>query len=198
MGRSASATPATGFLAEGNEASVRTARPAASARRPPEAGPSSRRPSESGRGSPASSTADNYPVVVGSTAYSVTTLSPLRATILPPAVEPVPAPGAASPESVPIGTPPMDTDEAAVEGGPGEGSRGPFDAVDEAVAVEAARGASGKRRRRGRSEPQAESTTSSSSEHATQAPKSKKTLIACHFCRGKQDFPARHGRQAFV
>ncbi|KAI0661927.1 hypothetical protein C8Q70DRAFT_1043176 [Cubamyces menziesii] len=134
--------------------------------------PSSRRPSESGRGSPASTTADNYPVVVGSTAYSVTTLSPLRATILPPAVEPVPAPGAASPESVPIGTPaepsPMDTEEAAVEGGPGEGSRGPFDAVDEAVA------------------PQAESTTSSSSEHATQAPKSKKTLIACHFCRARK------------
>ncbi|KAH9891602.1 hypothetical protein C8Q73DRAFT_746697 [Cubamyces lactineus] len=146
------------------------------------------RPSESGRGSPASSTADNYPVVVGSTAYSVTTLSPLRATILPPAVEPVPVPGAPAPESMPAGTPaepsPMESVEEAAGGGSGE--RTPFDAVDEAVAVEAARGASGKRRRRGRTEPQAESTTSSSSEHATQAPKSKKTLIACHFCRARK------------
>ncbi|KAI0335945.1 hypothetical protein GY45DRAFT_1430587 [Cubamyces sp. BRFM 1775] len=187
VGRSASATSATGFLAGGNEVSVRTARPAASARRAPEAGPSSRRPSESGRGSPASSTADNYPVVVGSTAYSVTTLSPLRATILPPAVEPVPAPEAAASQSVPSGGAAGPSSRETVEETTGEGSRertgGPFDAVDEAVAVEAARGPSGKRRRRARSEPQAESTTSSSSEHATQAPKSKKTLIACHFCR---------------
>lgn len=169
--------------------------------RRPEAGPSSRRIAESRRGSPASLAAVNYPVAVGATAYSVTTLSPLRATILRPAVDRASgreggwgeseSSGAAGGRSV--------SREWEGGGGGGEVKRSASDTEGEGGRG----GRRGKRRRgererarerRGESEQQQESTTSSSSSEQAQAPKSKKTLIACHFCRGKQPFPARHGR----
>ncbi|KAI0354921.1 hypothetical protein OH77DRAFT_1542797 [Trametes cingulata] len=169
------------------------------------AGPSSRRMSESGRGSPASSSTatavDNYPVAVGSTAYSVTTLSPLRAMILPPVLEPVSAPEGPTGESVPPG-------EAASVAGPSTGGtavgeqtrttggseaevkRSESDTEEGELAV-----GRGKRprqeRERGRGQreetvQESSTTSSSSSEQHARAPKSKKTLIACHFCRARK------------
>lgn len=178
----------SGFAEARSEASPRTARPESV--RQQEAAPSPRRIPASGRGSPASLTAENYPVAVGTTAYSVTTLSPLRATILPPGVEPATAPGGTPEESASSGvavSPPVRRELSRTGGERTEVKRSESDTEGEAAAV------GEKRARRARSEQQ-ESTASSSSEHA-QAPKSKKTLIACHFCRGKQPFPARHGRR---
>ncbi|EIW59455.1 uncharacterized protein TRAVEDRAFT_71514 [Trametes versicolor FP-101664 SS1] len=146
-----------------------------------EAAPSPRRIPESGRGSPASLTAENYPVAVGSTAYSVTTLSPLRATILPPGVEPASAPAVGPQESASSGvavSPPAGRELSRTGGERTEVKRSESDTEGEVAAV------GEKRARRARSE-QRESTASSSSEHA-QAPKSKKTLIACHFCRARK------------
>ncbi|KAI0365744.1 hypothetical protein BV20DRAFT_720075 [Pilatotrama ljubarskyi] len=181
FGRSAGA-PAAVPPPAGGEASQRTARPSASTRRA-EAGPSARRISESGRGSPASSTTENYPVAVGATAYSVTTLSPLRATILPPVLEPDPPPEGPTVESVPPGMSAAGAGPSTSRGGVGE--RAAEVKRSESDTEEAEAEGRGKRRRRGRSSRQESSTTSSSSEHA-QAPKSKKTLIACHFCRARK------------
>ncbi|OJT15245.1 hypothetical protein TRAPUB_8167 [Trametes pubescens] len=171
--------PSSGFAEARSEASPRTARPESV--RQQEAAPSPRRIPESGRGSPASLTAENYPVAVGSTAYSVTTLSPLRATILPPGVAPATAPEGTPQESASSGvavSPPVRRESSRTGGERTEVKRSESDTEGEVAAV------GEKRARRTRSEPQ-ESTASSSSEHA-QAPKSKKTLIACHFCRARK------------
>ncbi|KAI0648116.1 hypothetical protein C8Q79DRAFT_553600 [Trametes meyenii] len=175
-------SPPSVFPGAGGEESPRASRGRSTWRHHEPAGPSSRRTVEGGRGSPgASATVDNYPFTVGSTAYSVTTLSPLRATILRPGVDPVPPREMSRVESVPAGV----AAGPSTGGGRGRAERGGgAGTVSESDDEEPGRTA-GKRRRREGSEAQAEgSTTSSSSEHA-QAPKSKKTLIACHFCRGK-------------
>ncbi|KAI0768984.1 hypothetical protein BD413DRAFT_628753 [Trametes elegans] len=184
-----SRSPALSAVSSEAGASAAAATAAAPTLQPPprrgaEAGPSSRRAAEGGRGSPASSGAGNYPVAVGSTAYSVTTLSPLRATILPPAVgmgtaadAPVPAPEP-EPESASSG---VTAGRSAEPAAAAEADEGGGESETEGERTASVRS---KRRRRAGTEA-GESTTSSSSEHA-QAPKSKKTLIACHFCRARK------------
>ncbi len=170
---SSSWAPPSGFLIEGPEPIQRASRPVSI--RPPDRGPSPRHAVETTRGSPSSPYADNYAVAVGSTAYHVTTLLPLRAAILSPAAEP----GPSAPSSASV----SDSPGIAAERAPSQAaSVQEVSAESEPVSTALA---TGKRRRRTRAEKGKESASSSSSEHA-HAPKSKKTLIACHFCRGKQ------------
>ncbi|KAI0770251.1 hypothetical protein C8Q74DRAFT_1218649 [Fomes fomentarius] len=120
-------------------------------------------------------TRDNYAVAVGSTAYHVTTLLPLRATLLSPAAEP----GPSAPSSASV----SDSPGIAAERAPSQAaSVQEVSAESEPVSTALT---TGKRRRRTRAEKGKESASSSSSEHA-HAPKSKKTLIACHFCRARK------------
>ncbi|KAI0670847.1 hypothetical protein C8Q78DRAFT_1078807 [Trametes maxima] len=178
FGRRARSPPSV-FPARGGEEGPRAARGGSAPWRP-EAGPSSRRAGEGGRGSPGTATVDNYPFAVGSTAYSVTTLSPLRATILRRGVDRVPPPEMSTPESAPAGVG-AGPSSGGGRGGDGRGGGSGSDGE------EAGRGRGKRRRRPGSSGAGAGegSTTSSSSEQA-QAPKSKKTLIACHFCRARK------------
>ena len=138
------------------------------------------------RGGPSSSApaqfGDEYAVAVGATAYHVTTLLPLRA----PALAPQGPAGA----STAAGGPPAPAAQASSSRG-GD-AQGAGDAAAHTGSEGSAGGGLGKRRRRGRGskekEKAKESASSESSEHA-QAPKSKKTLIACHFCRGERFAP---------
>ena len=173
---SSSRAPPSGFPVEGSEPIQRLTRPVPI--RPPELGASSAAGELGARASPSSSSLaaypDNYAVAVGSTAYHVTTLLPLRATILSPA-----GPPAASPVSA------SDSPGTAAERAPSQGAE-VREASAESESAAAAAG-TGKRRRRTRADKDKdkESASSESSEQA-QAPKSKKTLIACHFCRGER------------
>ncbi|KAI0755017.1 hypothetical protein C8Q80DRAFT_1216783 [Daedaleopsis nitida] len=142
--------------------------------RPSERGASPRLGPEGARASPSSSYMDNYPVAVGPTAYHVTTLLPMRARILSPAVES--GPSAASSASV------SDSPGVPASRAPSQGAEA---AEGSAEPEPASSSTAGKRRRRPRTEKGIESASSESSEH-THAPKSKKTLIACHFCRARK------------
>ncbi len=168
---STSRAPQSGFPVESSEAIQQAARPVSI--NPSELGASPRRLPQGDRGSPASSLADNFPVAVGSTAYHVSTLLPLRATVLSPVNEPGPPVTAVSP--APAAEPPSIAGEPAT-----------IQPQEPAASSEPATttAATGKRTRRTRGEKDKESGSSESSELA-HAPKSKKTLIACHFCRGE-------------
>ncbi|KAH9854644.1 hypothetical protein C2E23DRAFT_902065 [Lenzites betulinus] len=152
--------------------------------RRPEAGPSSRRIPESARGSAASLTAENYPVAVGATAYSVTTLSPLRATILPPAGAAAGARAGGWRESASSGA------GAGPSGARAGGSQAEVKRSESDTEGEGGAAGGKRRRRRGASASTSSGTgtgsSSSSSSEQAQAPKSKKTLIACHFCRARK------------
>ncbi|RPD77876.1 hypothetical protein L226DRAFT_521379 [Lentinus tigrinus ALCF2SS1-7] len=150
---SGSRAPSSGVPVEGSDAIQRGARPV-----PPQA--------QGARGSPASSLTDNFPVAVGSTAYHVSTLSPLRATVLSPVNEPGPSAPDASPAAAAEPATATQPQEPAAQPEPAPAAVAP-----------------GKRTRRTRGEKDKSSGSSESSEHA-HAPKSKKTPIACHFCRG--------------
>ncbi|KAH9922837.1 uncharacterized protein BXZ73DRAFT_104068 [Epithele typhae] len=137
-----------------------------------------------------------YAVAVGPTAYHVRTLVPLAApSILPPVgpgfvagrlpvLEGAPPPpplsaGASSPSSSSVAG---SSRRVSVWEAPAPGEeQGPMEAG-------AAGGGSvlGKRGRGGRGSKESKSSGSSESSEQAHAPKSKKTLIACHFCRARK------------
>lgn len=148
-----------------------------------------RRASESRHGSPPPAFPDGYSIGVGSTAYHVTTLAPLRsATVLSRAGGRVPTPGPSAPRR----DFPADRRSAATSHSTETSRPNPRAKSKAARRTEAEGPAStlGKRRRRRKGEKEKEGGSSETSEYAY-APKSKKTLIACHFCRGEYHLSRR-------
>ncbi|KAI1793412.1 hypothetical protein LXA43DRAFT_885958, partial [Ganoderma leucocontextum] len=144
--------------------------------------PVQRRASESRHGSLPPAFPEGYSVGIGPTAYHVTTLAPLRsATVLSRAGEPVLTPGPSAP------SPGFPADRRSATTSHGTETlhlKGKSKAARHTDA-EGSASVLGKRRRRRRGEKEKEGGSSENSEYAY-APKSKKTLIACHFCRARK------------